>query len=574
MNKKTAKLLLLTALTLCLVLCFTMGASAKTITQPLDFTDSAAPASGSGFTWDKTKKVLTLDDFNMDVESAEYGIILPDGSTIEFSGDNAVTVEGYDADNTDCCAILCCGSLTLVSGGDENDILDLKAGDNTGDGSVSAALLCQDPNGTATCDLTVESGIITALTGSASSSYGVYVDGDVIVENGILSAESGSAVGAYSTSEGLYCGGNISLGECTLEAFSDAAGDDKGERGTSYGVVCAGSMNLENTTMTAVAGPADEAYALYCVDAINMQGGDLDLQSEYGTGKNYALYCNDTLKIKHGLITMVGDLSACGFDIYETFKGNKEWGMLSNASFKEAQDSVFITSAEDLADIHSRTDLVQRQEKVPMKIYYPMDNPFEDVLPTDYFVDSVAWGSSLGIVAGYEEEGKKLFKPNEPCTRAHIVCFLWRAAGEPFDAGNENPFEDVKEGSYYYDAVQWAYHAGVVAGIDDTHFCPDDTCTRAQAVSFLYRFAGKPHGTVSSNPFVDNQDKNAYYFSAVLWAMDKGITAGVDDTHFAPNDKCTRAQIVCFLDRYINPSGKKDAVNNDNIENTENTENN
>lgn len=114
-------------------------------------------------------------------------------------------------------------------------------------------------------------------------------------------------------------------------------------------------------------------------------------------------------------------------------------------------------------------------------------NPFTDVQESDYFYEPVLWAYENGIVAGVSETE---FRPNDNCTRAHVVTFLWRAAGEPEAETTECPFEDVEEGTYYYEAVLWAYENGIVAGIDATHFCPNNNVTRAQAVTFLWRFCG------------------------------------------------------------------------------------
>ena len=140
------------------------------------------------------------------------------------------------------------------------------------------------------------------------------------------------------------------------------------------------------------------------------------------------------------------------------------------------------------------------------------------------------------------------FAPEAGCTRAQVVTFLWRAAGKPTPTSKTNPFVDVKKGEWYYDAVLWAVEKGITTGMDATHFAPDSTCTRSQIVTFLWRYAGKPAAS-GSNPFADVAG-NAYYYDAVRWAVKLGITNGMDATHFAPDATCTRGQIVTFLYRY------------------------
>ena len=129
-----------------------------------------------------------------------------------------------------------------------------------------------------------------------------------------------------------------------------------------------------------------------------------------------------------------------------------------------------------------------------------------------------------------------------------MVTFLWRAAGKPEPAGKDNPFTDVKAGAYYYDAVLWAVEKGITTGTSATTFRPDATCTRGQIVTFLWRSNDQPEPTKTDNPFTDVK-ADQYYYKAVLWAVEKGITKGTGDTRFSPDSTCTRGQIVTFLYR-------------------------
>ena len=138
------------------------------------------------------------------------------------------------------------------------------------------------------------------------------------------------------------------------------------------------------------------------------------------------------------------------------------------------------------------------------------------------------------------------FGPNASCTRAQVVTFLWNAANRPNPTSMNNPFEDVSAGSYYYRAVLWAVEKGITKGLDATHFGPNATCTRAQVAAFLWNASNHPQPTSTENPFVDiSSDK--YYYRAVLWAVEHDITKGLDPVHFGPNADCTRAQVVTFL---------------------------
>ena len=138
------------------------------------------------------------------------------------------------------------------------------------------------------------------------------------------------------------------------------------------------------------------------------------------------------------------------------------------------------------------------------------------------------------------------FSPDMSCTRAQMVTFLWRAAGSPEPVTTTNPFTDVNSGVYYYDAVLWAVEQGITSGTSATTFAPDATCTRAQTVTFLYRAAGSP--AVSGGSFSD-VSADAYYADAVAWAVSEGVTVGTSDTTFSPDMNCTRAQIVTFMYR-------------------------
>lgn len=172
---------------------------------------------------------------------------------------------------------------------------------------------------------------------------------------------------------------------------------------------------------------------------------------------------------------------------------------------------------------------------------------FTDVYEDAYYFDAVQWAAANGITGGISADK---FGPDEPCTRAQLVTFLWRAAGSPVPGISGTSFTDIDEDSYYYNAVLWATERGIVAGTSDTTFGPDDIVTRGQTVAFLYRNAGCPEAE-DSNLFVDVEE-GAYYTDAVKWAIANGITAGTSDTTFSPNDVCTRAQIVTFMYKAFN----------------------
>ena len=172
----------------------------------------------------------------------------------------------------------------------------------------------------------------------------------------------------------------------------------------------------------------------------------------------------------------------------------------------------------------------------------PQSRVFADVVPDSYYKDAVDWAVENGITQGTDDNR---FSPDGICTRAQAVTFLWRAAGRPEPKNRTMPFTDVPADSYYYNAVLWAVENGITKGTGDTTFSPDMTCTRAQIVTFLWRSEDSPT-TGSGNPFTDVA-VDAYYYDAVLWAVREDITKGTARTAFSPDADCTRAQIVTFL---------------------------
>lgn len=168
-------------------------------------------------------------------------------------------------------------------------------------------------------------------------------------------------------------------------------------------------------------------------------------------------------------------------------------------------------------------------------------SPFRDVSASDYYYDAVKWAAEEGITSGTSAD---LFSPSAPCTRAQMVTFLWRAAGSP-NVGGALTFTDVADSAYYAPAVRWAASVGVTSGTGAGRFSPDDPCTRGQMAAFLYRWQQSPAAS-GSNPFADVADSD-YYYAAVLWAYQKGVTQGVSASAFAPSAPCTRGQMAMFL---------------------------
>ena len=188
-----------------------------------------------------------------------------------------------------------------------------------------------------------------------------------------------------------------------------------------------------------------------------------------------------------------------------------------------------------------RVDVLTDEKEVEV----PRENPFTDVPEGSFYIEPVLWAVEKGITTGATET---TFNPNGKCQRAQVVTFLWRAAGSPEPKSVENPFTDVKETDFFYKAVLWAVEKGITNGLTKTTFGPYALCNRAQVVTFLWRAQNQPKPTGSDHPFTDvNGDQ--FYFTPMLWAVEKGITNGLTATTFGPNAICNRAQVVTFLYR-------------------------
>ena len=185
---------------------------------------------------------------------------------------------------------------------------------------------------------------------------------------------------------------------------------------------------------------------------------------------------------------------------------------------------------------------------------YPADEEawFSDVKDGSYYSVPVLWGAMTGVIAGYDDGS---FGPDDPCTRAQMVAFLWRFNGCPeskVEPSQYHCFSDVPSNAYYTKAVQWAYEEGITAGTDTEKntFSPDDTVTRAMVIAMLHRMDAEPEATATTTPFKDVNTK-AYYYNALLWASENKVVAGKETDQFAPNDPCTRAQIISFMYRNV-----------------------
>ena len=228
--------------------------------------------------------------------------------------------------------------------------------------------------------------------------------------------------------------------------------------------------------------------------------------------------------------------------------------------------------ADDPWEINGTTVIAASFNDVTATVYYPKDNPtwteevmqnyggnltwvpydapadlpFTDVVPGAFYEDAVAWAVEKGITNGRTET---TFAPGEPCKRSEVVTFLFRSQGSPIDTAPIPPFSDVSSTAFYTIPVAWALEEGITNGMGDGTFGVDQNCTRAQVVTFLWRTAGCPEPSSTEHPFTD-LNPDGFYYKAVLWAVEKGITKGMTATTFGVGEPCTRGQIVTFLHRF------------------------
>ena len=261
--------------------------------------------------------------------------------------------------------------------------------------------------------------------------------------------------------------------------------------------------------------------------------------------------------------TYIGGGGSSGYSYYTIKATAGTGGSISpsgNVSVREGRDQTFtITPDKGYAVANVKIDgksigavksytfeNVSRTHTIEVIFMKANGNPqtgvFVDVATGSYYEDAVDWAVENGITKGTDDTH---FSPDGICTRAQAVTFLWRAAGSPEPKTSTMPFTDVNAGSYYYDAVLWAVENGITKGTSDTTFSPNMTCSRAQIVTFLWRSEKSP-AAGTANPFADVKS-TAYYADAVLWAVKENITKGTTSTTFSPDADCTRAQIVTFL---------------------------
>ncbi len=265
-----------------------------------------------------------------------------------------------------------------------------------------------------------------------------------------------------------------------------------------------------------------------------------------GTGTGATTYPITVVNSKNGDVTASHKSAAKGTTVTLTVDPDKGY-VLDSLTVLDGKDKERkLTDKGDGKYTFTMPDSKVTVEASFKEEFPDLPNPFSDLAPSDFCYDAVMWAVGRDITGGI---GNYTFGPNLPCTRAQAVTFLWRAAGSPEPETRAMPFTDVPVGSYYYNAVLWAVENGITEGTSDTMFSPDATCSRAQIVTFLWRAGGSP--AASGNSAFTDVASDAYYAAAVIWAEKNDITGGIGGGRFGSNNNCTRSQIVTFLYRSV-----------------------
>ena len=265
-----------------------------------------------------------------------------------------------------------------------------------------------------------------------------------------------------------------------------------------------------------------------------------------GTGAGATTYPITVKSAKNGDVTASHKSAAKGTTVILTVDPDKGY-VLDSLTVLDGKDKE--RKLTDKGD--GKYSFIMPADKVTVEASFKeefpdLPNSFSDLAPSDFCYDAVMWAVGRDITGGI---GNYTFGPNLPCTRAQAVTFLWRAAGSPEPETRAMPLTDVPVGSYYYNAVLWAIENGITKGTSDTMFSPDATCSRAQIVTFLWRAGGSP--ATSGNSAFTDVAADAYYAAAVIWAEKNDITGGIGGGLFGSNNDCTRGQIVTFIYRSV-----------------------
>ena len=529
--------------------------------------DNAADILGDGnASYNIATNTLTLDNATVTASGTgtdkkdNYGIYSPDALNIVAKGASAVSGKN---DAQDSCGIYGKGIIITLTDG---ATLTAKGGSQTAVSASSKSYGLMAEN----ADIEIKGdGTVSAIGGIADESYGVNAAGySIVITGGTLSARAngtGSVALSTDVAPTVAAGNHL-----VLTAAADGSSVYTVKPDTYYNIIF--DENGGDTTPPPAVTDADGKLTSLPIITRN----DYDFRGWYtasvdGTPitKN-TVFTTDTVIFAHweDMPRVKNRSSAHSINVTETENGSV--AVSSKSALSGNMVVVSVTPDEGyVLDKITVTDQTGREiptTKTGDKYAFVMTedvlrvtpvfaeekaekpkktvSPFYDITYRDYFYNAVLWAADAGIASGTTE---RTFSPNDSCTRAQTVTFLWRAAGSPEPIAQINPFIDVKKSDYFYNAVLWAYENGITSGTSYNVFSPYDTVTRAQTVTFLYRFAGEK--TKNKKSFADITS-NEYYYDAVFWAYENDIASGTSDETFSPDEDCLRGQIVTFLYRY------------------------
>ena len=495
------------------------------------------------------------------VKASGCGEVIVSGGTYNITGINAFLGAAFEtktASFTDMKLTAKYGGCVQVGSNATLENCEIKVTDiRTGAGTHLNCAVAVQYGGTAT----VKSGIYTAP-------YAVYVyssGGTINIENGtftgVVRADATTGKTATINIKNGSFNGEIQKGggpgsetiSITGGTFSFDPSTKVKNNGTDYIVKRAGSEGAYTYTVLAKSGltsgvyltnPSGALASNYYVSSTANGVWTVSYSAPYSGGSSSydPTYSVSTpSKTEHGTVTVSPKSASKGDTVTVTVKPDSGY-VLETLTVTDKNGNELTLKDKG----NGKYTFTMPASKVTVTATFMDDNTmlnfFVDVKASDYYYDAVLWAAQNGITSGTDAEH---FSPNQPCTRAQIVTFLWRAAGSP-EPKSMSSFSDVSADSYYAKAVAWAVENGITTGTGDGKFSPDATCTRAQSVTFLFRAIGK---LVDSKAEFSDVLTDSYYANAVAWAVENGVTNGIGDGLFGPNNSCTRAQIVTFLFR-------------------------
>ena len=493
------------------------------------------------------------------VKASSCGEVVVSGGTYNITGINAFLGAAFEtktASFTDMKLTAKYGGCVQVGRNATLENCEIKVTDiRTGDGTYLNCAVAVQYGGTAT----VKSGTYTAP-------YAAYVynsGGTINIENGtftgVVRADATTDTTAVINIKNGSFNGEIQKGggpgsetiSITGGTFSFDPSTKVKNNGTDYIVKRAGSEGAYTYTVLAKSGltsgvyltnPSGALASNYYVSSTANGVWTVSYSapsSGGGSSSSSRRYDVSAPSVKHGDVTVSPKSASKGDTVTIIVKPDSGYE-LDTLTVKDASGSKI--KVKDKGDGKFTFTMPASKVTVSAEFAEIETLDFADV-PTDaYYYEAVKWAAKKGITGGI---GNDLFGPNQPCTRAQIVTFLWRAAGSP-EPKTMSSFADVSMDAYYAKAVAWAVENGITTGTGDGKFSPDATCTRAQSVTFLFRAIGK---LVDSKAEFSDVLADSYYANAVDWAVENGVTNGIGDGLFGPDNSCTRAQIVTFLYR-------------------------